>query len=278
MGDEQAALGGDGLRVVPGITHQAHDAELVRHLARYRFARRLIAADVRNCRAGAAPLIIDLGCGAGYGAAELARVPGAQVIGLDCEPAAIEHARRHYAGEKVQFYTADLRALAAERFGELSDELSGRLKAAPPDYLVACEVLEHLPDGLELLARLRWKRLAVISTPYLEPAGRNPHHVRWDISEADYACFGHKAFFYQDLPGVIYAACDQPPQPINLLCVLYADSAGRALDAVNWWLDWQRAAHRAQRLLPDAWAAIKDLARPMVRPLLRRLLPRRYAP
>ena len=266
MAEGHESLGGNGLRVVPGVTHQAHEAELRRHLARYRFARRLIAADLRRWRPSAPPLVVDLGCGAGYGAAELARAPGVHVLGLDCEAAAIEHARRHYAGQHVQFRTADIRRLAAEP------------PAEPPAYLVALEVLEHLPDGLELLASLRWTRLALISTPYLEPPGRNPHHARWNISEAEYAAFPHKAFFYQDMAGLIYAACDKPSQAVNLLCALYAEPAAPAVLAVGGWLDWQRAAWRARRLLPDAWSAVKDLARPLVRPLLRRWRPERYAP
>lgn len=265
MPDEHAALGGNGLRIVPGITHQPHQAELVRHLARYRFARRVIAADLRRCRRKATHTVIDLGCGAGYGAAELARVSGVRVIGLDCDPAAIEHAQRHYGGRNVQFRTADLRSLAADL-------------TETPAYLVALEVLEHLPEGIKLFASLRWQRLALVSTPYLEPPGQNPHHLRWNISEADYATFPHKAFFYQDMPGLIYATCDKPPQAINLLCVLFAEASDWPAEAVAWWLDCQRAAYRARRLLPDAWAAIKDLARPAVRPLLRRLRPGRYAP
>ncbi|MCL6501264.1 MAG: class I SAM-dependent methyltransferase [Pirellulales bacterium] len=266
MAEDRALLGGEGLRVVPGVTHQRHDPELVRHLARYRFARWLIAADIRRARPPAAPQIVDLGCGAGYGAAELGRIPGVHVLGLDHDPAVIEHAQRRYGGGNVAFRVADLRSMAAET------------ATAACAYLVALEVLEHLPDGLELFACLRWTRLAVVSTPYLEPPGRNPHHARWNISEAEYAAFPRKAFFYQDLPGVIYAACDRPPQAVNLLCVLFAEQAEGAVDAIVGWLDWQRAAYRARRLLPDAWEAFKDLTRPVLRPMLRRVWPERYQP
>lgn len=265
MSDGQAALGGNGLRTVSALTHQAHDAELVRHLARYRFARRVIAADLPRSRRQAVQTSTDCHCAGEHGAAKLPRVLGMQGLGLDCKPAAIEHAQCQHARENVHFGTADLRCLAADFASE------------PPAYVVALEVLEHLRDRLEIFASLRWTRPAAVSTPYPEPLGQRPHHSRWDISEAAFAAFAHKAFFYQDMPGTIYGGRAMPPQAIRLLRVLFAELSDRIAEGAAWLLDCQRAGRRVRRLLPDAWAAFKNLARPLVQLVLCRLRAGRYA-
>src|ERR1051325_2876469 len=71
-----------GERVIPGQV----DVDLLNvHLARYAFAARL----ARGKR------VLDAGCGAGYGSAELARVALA-VTGIDVAAEAVEFARENY--------------------------------------------------------------------------------------------------------------------------------------------------------------------------------------
>src|ERR1051326_6605657 len=78
-----------GERVIPGEV----DIDLMNeHMARYAFAARL----ARGKR------VLDAGCGAGYGSAELARSAGT-VVGIDCAAEAIEYAREHYGLPNLQF-------------------------------------------------------------------------------------------------------------------------------------------------------------------------------
>ena len=81
-----------GERLIPGEV----DIDLLNeHMARYHFAVRL----ARGKR------VLDAGCGAGYGSAELADV-AESVTGIDIAAEAVEHARAHYALHNVVFEQA----------------------------------------------------------------------------------------------------------------------------------------------------------------------------
>src|SRR5665811_953528 len=81
-----------GERLIPGEV----DIDLLNeHMARYHFAVRL----ARGKR------VLDAGCGAGYGSAELADV-AESVTGIDIAPAAVEYARAHYALPNLAFEQA----------------------------------------------------------------------------------------------------------------------------------------------------------------------------
>jgi SAM-dependent methyltransferase len=149
-----------GERVIPGQV----DADLLNeHVARYAFAARL----ARGKR------VLDAGCGAGYGAAELAAV-ALSVVGADIAAEAIEYARAHYRLPNLRFEEAGCAALPHP---DASFEL-----------VVAFEVIEHLPDWREFLHEAR-RVLAptgqfIVSTPnklyYGESraqAGANPFHA-----------------------------------------------------------------------------------------------------
>ena len=74
-----------GERLIPGQV----DADLLNeHMARYAFAMRL----ARGNR------VLDAGCGAGYGSAELARI-AKSVTGVDVACEAVEYARPLCCGE-----------------------------------------------------------------------------------------------------------------------------------------------------------------------------------
>src|SRR5438552_17547896 len=78
-----------GERLIPGQV----DVDLLNeHVARYAFAVRL----ARGKR------VLDAGCGAGYGSAQLARV-AAQVTGVDVAADAVEFARENYVLENLRF-------------------------------------------------------------------------------------------------------------------------------------------------------------------------------
>jgi SAM-dependent methyltransferase len=158
-----------GERVIPGEV----DVDLLNeHMARYTFAARL----ARGKR------VLDAGCGAGYGSAELARA-AEWVVGVDRAPEAVQYARTHFANTNLSFAEAVCEALPHA--------------AASFDLVVAFEVIEHLSDWRGFLREAR-RVLApngqlVVSTPnrlyYTEsrgPHGANPFHVH----EFDFAEFG----------------------------------------------------------------------------------------
>jgi SAM-dependent methyltransferase len=149
-----------GERVIPGQV----DADLLNeHLARYAFAARLSRRKQ----------VLDAGCGAGYGSAELAR-SAASVLGIDSSAEAIAFARAQYPAPNLRFEEADCTALPAA---------DGSI-----DLVVSFEVIEHLQDWRGFLREAR-RVLSpagqfIVSTPnkryYSESrgcSGPNPFHV-----------------------------------------------------------------------------------------------------
>ena len=148
-----------GERVIPGEV----DIDLWNeHLARYAFAARL----ARRKR------VLDAGCGAGYGSAELANT-AATVTGIDVSADAIAYAAANYSRPNLQFQQANAAQLP--------------FPDASFDLVVAFEVIEHLTDWEQLITEAR-RVLSpggqfVVSTPnkayYAESRrmdGPNPFH------------------------------------------------------------------------------------------------------
>jgi SAM-dependent methyltransferase len=156
-----------GERLIPGEV----DIDLLNeHMARYHFAVRL----ARGKR------VLDAGCGAGYGSAELADV-AERVTAIDIAPEAVEYARAHYTLPNLAFEQASCIELP---FAD-----------GAFDLVVAFEVIEHLENWRGFLQEAR-RVLAppgqlIVSTPnrlyYTEsrgPHGANPFHVHeFDFDE-----------------------------------------------------------------------------------------------
>jgi SAM-dependent methyltransferase len=128
-------------------------ADLARHRAAYTFSDQQLQ--------GGGPTL-DLGCGTGYGAAELAN-RGHRVIGMD-RVAPAPRAR----GTGARFVRGDLEQLpcAAQRFAAVT----------------SFQVIEHLADPRRYLAEiarvLRPDGLLLLSTPNrLQSDGENPYHL-----------------------------------------------------------------------------------------------------
>ena len=112
--------------------------------------------------------VIDLACGEGYGSDVLART-AAEVVGVDANPEAFEHARLRYRRPNLRFERA-----LVETFDQ------------PCDAIVFLQTIEHIaePDALvERFASLA--QTSYISTPNrltLAPEGAeksdNPWHLR----------------------------------------------------------------------------------------------------
>lgn len=146
-----------GERVIPG---QVHDDLWSEHVARYAFAARF--AQGRR--------VLDLGCGTGYGTADLARV-ASSAVGIDLAPDAVAYANRHFPA--TQFLQCSATAVP--------------LPSASIDLVTAFEVIEHLRDWRALVAEARRllepNGILLVSTPnkryYAEArakSGPNPFH------------------------------------------------------------------------------------------------------
>jgi SAM-dependent methyltransferase len=149
-----------GERTLPGVPSENYWFR--RHVAAYRFARRLVGGRV-----------VDAGSGEGFGAALLART--GPTFGLELDPLAAAHASRRYP--QVPFIRADLCRLP--------------LAEGSADALVAVQVLEHLhcADAFVEATRraLTPGGVLIVSTPNgrIFPPG-NPSHVHeYDAEELE---------------------------------------------------------------------------------------------
>jgi 2-polyprenyl-3-methyl-5-hydroxy-6-metoxy-1,4-benzoquinol methylase len=123
-----------GERVIPG---QVNDDLWADHISRYAFASRFAAH----------ANVLDLGCGTGYGVAELS--PSARnIVGIDPADEAVSYARSHYSHANTTF----LRASATDL----------PFRAASFDLITAFEVIEHLAG---------WRSLVAEARRVLDPAG-----------------------------------------------------------------------------------------------------------
>ncbi len=149
-----------GERVLPGAVNDDLWAE---HVARYAFAARYAHGQ----------RILDVGCGAGYGAARLAQ-DARFVAGIDVAPDAITYARTQYPLANAHYLPASATALPF---------CDGAF-----DLVMAFEVIEHVSEWRQLLAEARRvlhpKGTFLVSTPnktyYAKSRaamGPNPFHV-----------------------------------------------------------------------------------------------------
>lgn len=216
-----------GERVIPGQV----DVDLLNeHMARYAFAARLAHGK----------RVLDAGCGAGYGTAELAGA-AESAVGIDTAEDAVEFARDHYNRANLRFEQASCQALP---FADGSFDL-----------VVAFEVIEHLENWRGFLGEAR-RVLAesgqfIVSTPnklyYTEsrgPDGANPFHVHeFDFEEFRRelkAVFPHVVMFLENhVEGVTF----QPHETGNTAEVR-VDSASPVPDESHFFV--AVCAHRQQ--------------------------------
>jgi SAM-dependent methyltransferase len=216
-----------GERLIPGEV----DVDLLNeHMARYAFAARLAHGK----------RVLDAGCGAGYGAAELAG-QAASVTGADVAAAAVDFARAHYELPNLAFEQA-----SCERLPHPDETF---------DLVVAFEVIEHLETWREFLLEAR-RVIApggqlIVSTPnklyYTESRGvhgANPFHVHeFDFAEFRGALedvFPHVTLFLENhVEGVAF----QPLKPGETV-ETHIDAGDAAPDESHFFL--AVCAHRTQ--------------------------------
>jgi 2-polyprenyl-6-hydroxyphenyl methylase/3-demethylubiquinone-9 3-methyltransferase len=156
--------------------------------------------------------LLDVGCGAGLFAEPLARL-GADVVGVDPAPAAIEAARRHAeeTGARLAYRLSTVEELAAEerRFAVVS-AMEVIEHAADPKRFVASTALLVRPGGLFLASTLNRTlksfTLAIIGAEYvlrwLEPGTH-----RWEqfVTPIELTGFAREAGLRRlSLRGVVY--------------------------------------------------------------------------
>ena len=145
-----------GERTLPDVPEENY--WFARHLVVYEW----IAARVRGRR------VVDMACGEGYGSDVLARAGAAEVVGVDANPEAHEHARLRYTAANLRFVRT-----MVETFDERCDAL------------VFLQTIEHVQDPGAVLENFRRSApVAYVSTPNvltLAPEGAersgNPWHV-----------------------------------------------------------------------------------------------------
>lgn len=150
------------------IPETEESPELVRlHLARYEFARQFVHGKK----------VLDVACGAGYGAAMLLEAGAAQVLGVDNSTEAVGHARVCYQSKNLNFVLGNAEDLSPHR---------------DFDVVVSFETIEHLQNPEKFLREIT-RALAphgvlIISTPQrergtLKTQPHNRFHVREWIRE-----------------------------------------------------------------------------------------------
>jgi len=171
-----------GERTLPDVPEENYWFQ--RHLAVYEW----IAEQVTGMR------VADLACGEGYGSDVLARA-AAEVVGIDANPEAHEHAGARYVRPNLRF----------ER--DLVENVSG-----PLDAVVFLQTIEHIEDVPGLLASIAAAApLAFISTPNrltLAPEGAeksdNPWHLR-EYTIGEYRDVLEPAFGSVEVYGLFHA-------------------------------------------------------------------------
>lgn len=150
------------------------------HYHRYLLARPLVEGK----------RVLDLASGEGYGAALLAE-RATQVIGVEIDPASVEHSRQTYSEAGLEFVEGSMLDLSAFPHGSF-------------DVVTCFEALEHVAEHDELIAGVKRvltpDGIFLTSTPdrlrYTEELHQhNPHHVR-ELSQAEFSELLCGAFRY----------------------------------------------------------------------------------
>jgi SAM-dependent methyltransferase len=120
-----------GERTLPGIPEETYWFQ--RHVVAYELAAARVAGEV----------VLDAGCGEGYGLAMLADAGAERAVGIDLDETVVAHARATYAGgdRPIEVHAAELMSLP------LGDDEVG--------VTVSFQVIEHLHDIPGYLASLR---------------------------------------------------------------------------------------------------------------------------
>ena len=206
MNKLQDLIYNEGERLVPYVSH--NEDELVRHRSSYAFFHSVITSDLARHSSRKTPVsVVDLGFGSGYGCALLSSLPDCLITGVDIGPECEIFARQYYGRSNVNYLIKDLTEFIPE--------------AEAFDYVVSRGVLEHVPDGLNLVKQIKFRQRVMIDVPYDEAPG-NEHHILKGIKEDTFADLNDCELFYEDLEGRIFDAANKPANSNMILVVLSA--------------------------------------------------------
>ncbi|WP_025720497.1 glycosyltransferase [Paenibacillus sp. 1-18] len=170
-----------GERFIP----QESDKELeIEHFQRYSVLKQLVKGKT----------VLDAACGEGYGSYLLAN-SAAKVVGIDIDSDTIEHARRVYPKDNLEYYIASI-----ERMPFQDNSF---------DIIVSFETLEHVDEELQILFLKEVKRLLkdngtfVVSTPNKKYYSdlrdyTNPYHVK-ELYKDEFSNFLKDYFKYTNI-------------------------------------------------------------------------------
>lgn len=130
------------------------------HLARYKKSLKYLEKD---------SLVLDAGCGLGYGSDELAQ-HSSKVVAVDISQKAIDYSKRNYARNNLFYLREDLEKLDLSQFEQF-------------DLITFFEVVEHLkkPEvALKILREhIKEEGYLLLSTPNSKCSrGGNPYHIK----------------------------------------------------------------------------------------------------
>jgi 2-polyprenyl-3-methyl-5-hydroxy-6-metoxy-1,4-benzoquinol methylase len=196
---EEPALEYTGERMVP----EANQGQFIytEHLTRYMFAAQFAAGKT----------VLDFGSGEGYGVSILANHGAASVSGIDISPVAVEHARKKYPQQSVDFVCADC--------------LSAPFTDKSFDLVTSFEVIEHLTDHAgyigEVCRLIKDNGTLIISTPnIISSDGSNNFHLK-ELSLDEFVALLKTNFRHVN----IYAQTD-------LICSMVYDTKDRSLSSI----------------------------------------------
>lgn len=175
-----------GERVIPNCPEIEHLYQ--EHLVRYRFASQYAQSKV----------VLDFGCGTGYGSYLLHEKGARKVVGVDISKDAIDYCNSNYKANNLEFKSDDCTKC--------------QLQNSTFDIIVSFEVIEHLKmvDCFlsEVKRLLKKNGLFVVSTPNkLTYQGSNKFHVT-EYTEQEFRALLKKYFtyveiFYQSYPAAL---------------------------------------------------------------------------
>jgi SAM-dependent methyltransferase len=203
------------------------DRTAVHHLARYRWAIKIIA-DMAPPKQ-----ILDGACGSGYGSYLLARAfPQAQIIGADYDKSAIDYARKQYSSTNLRFIHGDV-LWWEQTIGQTTFDCIvsfDTLEHCKHREIMLENLVEHLhPEGRLLLSAPsgwatnnlspRWHHHAI----EYSPASLYDFLSRYfrSIRRPEEPDFPHRAVFeHMQQAGIDYSLCLNPvicSQPIQVV-------------------------------------------------------------
>lgn len=221
------AMAFTGERYVPEL----HGTIEIEHLHRY----------VGACNLAAGKVVLDIASGEGYGSAMLAD-KAARVIGVDISIAAIDHARKRYKKENLEF-----------RVGSCANI---PLPDASVDMVISFETIEHHDQHERMMQEvkrvLRKTGILLISSPdktnynYLysvKPGCSNPYHIK-ELTRQEFAHlleshFKNIAYFGQR---IVYGSSILKESPVS--------------PVLNYWQDNENIRESSGITKPTYWIAL----------------------